>query len=61
MPAKKYWRTDIEKTPGREIRNGKLEVIREGKPVNFILKEFIYYIWLRLQKNSEFYHKHKPL
>lgn len=48
--AKKYGRTDIEKTLEREIRLGNLEILRRDKSVGFVFRETVYYYYIKILK-----------
>lgn len=48
--AHKYGRKDIEKILQREIRIGNLDILRKGRPIDFVLKEVVFYYWMKLKK-----------
>lgn len=50
--AREYGDSDMEKILKREIRIGKLDVFREGKPIDFLLKEGIYYFLIKAGRKT---------
>jgi hypothetical protein len=46
--AKKYGRTEIYKTIENEIRIGKLDQMRKGRSITFIVSEFLFYIFSKI-------------
>ncbi len=50
--AKKYGKTGIAKKLEREIRIGKVDIFRNGKPISFVLSEMLYYFSVKLAKKT---------
>ena len=50
--AQKYNDKQMEKVLSREIRFGKLDLLRDKRPIYFLFNEMLYYYWWKILKKS---------
>lgn len=53
--AQKHGKKDLERILEREIRVGKLDLMRNGKPISYLVKEMAHYLYVKTARRMGFF------